>query len=759
MSTYKKMFRLIFDVIVFVLLIQTHTVNATPQSDGSLFFDLSLEQLSNLEVSVATKTAMSESEAPSIVSVITANEIRNMGARDLEDILRTVPGYEVRQDSQVMQVGVRGIYGAEGRNNKILFMIDGNNIGIPYSGDPFWYLRGIPIDHIHRIELIRGPGSALYGENAFVGVINIITKDGTSPSKVSFQTGSFGTYKTTAELAHSTEDYKLYVYADHYKTGGPDEYVDSDAAPTIFAKSSIAGLPPMSGTTNYDLEYYNIQTKINYKEFYFNAFLHKTLDHQRPIGFINVWGDEDDVKDYSFFAELGYEHPISDKGSLLTKLTYNFFQLDTLFEIYSEQVAEAFNLEYAPAPGYPPGDGIYGGPVCKNSKIKGELILDYNLRDDLNLVCGLQYEDQEQYDLYSNPANGNFNDFPVTVNGDSYAPFKSFGGQWFDIPEAQNWNRERHRKIGAAYAQSIFDIASYFDIKRISNLSLTLGVRYDDYNDIGSSTNPRAGIVFGPTENLYFKLLYGTAFRAPTFNELFTLVDPVARGNPDLDPETLTTVEFLVGYNFTEKIGATVTYFNTRLEDLIETRPDPDPAILRSYQNIGEIETNGIEAELRVTFSKNKYAYFNLTYQDVINTTCETITSTPSGFTYTQNEYFPGGTPSFMSNLGINYDPFEWMTANISFKYVGKRKRSDERTWNDSEILEYVDNRDQIDPQYLVNATLTLCDLSFAKGWEFQTSCYNALDEDYRDPDNSAQITNDIPRGGRSYLMKLSKTF
>lgn len=756
MTNYKRIFSLFFDVIVFVLLIQIYTANATPPSEESSFFDLSLEQLSGLEVSVATKTAISKSEAPSIVSVITANDIRNMGARDLEDILRTVPGYEVRQDSQAMQVGVRGIYAAEGRNNKILFMIDGNNIGTLYSGDPFWYLRGIPVDNIHRIELIRGPGSALYGENAFAGVINIITKDGTSPSKVSFQTGSYGTYKTTAELAHSTEDYKLYLYADYYKTGGPDEYVSSDAAPTLFP---ALGLSPMPGTTNYDLEYYNIQTKLNYKDFYFNAFLHKTLDHQRPIGFTNVWGDEDDVKDYSYFAELGYEHPISDKGSLLTKLSYNFFQFDTVFELFSEQVAEAANLIYAPAPGYPPGKGIHSGPACKNSKIKGELILDYNLLDDLNLVCGLQYEDQEQYDLYSNAANGNFNNFPVVVNGVTYGPLQSFGGQWFEIPITQNWNREKHRKIGAVYAQSIFDIASYFAIKQIENLSLTLGVRYDDYNDIGSSTNPRAGIVFAPTKNLYFKLLYGTAFRAPTFNELFTLIDPVAKGNPDLDPETLTTFEFLVGYNFTENIETTVTYFNTKLEDLIEIRPDPDPAtILGLYQNIGEIESNGIEAELRVKFSKNKYAYFNLTYQDVKNTTGETITSTPSGFTYTQCDYFPGGTSSFMSNIGVNYDPFEWMITNISFKYVGKRKRSDEKTWN-GDILEYVDSRDQIDPQYLVNATLTLCNLSFAKGWEFQTSCYNALDEDYRDPDNSALITNDIPRGGRSYLMKLSKTF
>jgi len=210
------------------------------------------------------------------------------------------------------------------------------------------------------------------------------------------------------------------------------------------------------------------------------------------------------------------------------------------------------------------------------------------------------------------------------------------------------------------------------------------------------------------------------------------------------------------------KIGLDIIFWS--LEDRIKAINDVSTIITTRanpglYQNIGEIETNGIEAELRVKFSKRRYAYFNLTYQDVKNTTGEMITSTPSGFTYTQCDYFPGGTPSFMSNIGINYDPFEWMIANISFKYVGKRKRSDEKTWNNSDILQYADSRDQIDPQYLLNTTLTICELSFAKGWDFQASCYNALNEDHRDPDSSALIANDFPRGGRSYLMKLSKTF
>ncbi len=137
---------------------------------------ISLEDLLNIEISVASgKKALTTRESPGIVSVITAREIRNSGARDLVDILRLVPGIEFGVDVWgITGISMRGNWAHEG---KVLLMMDGqelnelafstNMLGSHYS-----------VDQIQAIEIIRGPGSAIYGGFAELGVINIITKSG-----------------------------------------------------------------------------------------------------------------------------------------------------------------------------------------------------------------------------------------------------------------------------------------------------------------------------------------------------------------------------------------------------------------------------------------------------------------------------------------------------------------------------------------------------------------------------------------------------
>jgi outer membrane receptor for ferrienterochelin and colicin len=132
-----------------------------------------LQKQLNTATSVASGKALSTRETPGILSVITNEEIQNSGARDMIDVLRLVPGFEVLQDNQfVMGLGLRGNWGNEG---KILVLMDGH-----YMNDLLYQTVQVgnhfPVDAIERIEIIRGPGSAIYGGSAEYGVINIITK-------------------------------------------------------------------------------------------------------------------------------------------------------------------------------------------------------------------------------------------------------------------------------------------------------------------------------------------------------------------------------------------------------------------------------------------------------------------------------------------------------------------------------------------------------------------------------------------------------
>ncbi len=127
------------------------------------------------EVTIATRHETQISKAPSIVTVITDEEIKNLGYRTFVEILRTVPGFEILKTGALGDTipAVRGF----ASDNKVRVMLNGHLVNNPLRGGAFVNFDDFPVEGIKRIEIIRGPGSATYGENAFLGVINIITKD------------------------------------------------------------------------------------------------------------------------------------------------------------------------------------------------------------------------------------------------------------------------------------------------------------------------------------------------------------------------------------------------------------------------------------------------------------------------------------------------------------------------------------------------------------------------------------------------------
>ncbi len=134
---------------------------------------LNLEELMNVKISGATREKKTILEAPAIVTVITSEEIRKMGARDLIDVLQLVPGISLALDTQgVVSVAVRGLWAHEG---KILLLIDGEEMN-ELAFNTIQLGHHYPVDSIERLEIIRGPGSAVHGRYAELAVINLITK-------------------------------------------------------------------------------------------------------------------------------------------------------------------------------------------------------------------------------------------------------------------------------------------------------------------------------------------------------------------------------------------------------------------------------------------------------------------------------------------------------------------------------------------------------------------------------------------------------
>ena len=188
----------------------TNTTDSTPHIDA---MELMKEEES---VSIASRYEQPISQAPSNVYVITDEDIRHSGATDVPTLLRRIPGMEVMQTSGAdFNVSVRG--NNQDNANKLLVMVDGRSIYLDVQGTMNWRLLPITLPEIKRIEVLKGPASAVWGFNAFDGVINIITK---SPEEMKgttlqFGGGSYGTIMASAIQAGNTEKFGYRLSIGH----------------------------------------------------------------------------------------------------------------------------------------------------------------------------------------------------------------------------------------------------------------------------------------------------------------------------------------------------------------------------------------------------------------------------------------------------------------------------------------------------------------------------------------------------------------
>jgi len=157
------------------------------------------------------------------------------------------------------------------------------------------------------------------------------------------------------------------------------------------------------------------------------------------------------------------------------------------------------------------------------------------------------------------------------------------------------------------------------DIWTITNdWELTAGTRYDDYSDFGKTINPRFALVWQPQMDLTSKLLYGRAFRAPTFRELYNMNNPVAQGNPNLAPEIINTWELAFDYRLQENLHLAANLFRYKATDKIQLVATPGVSMIM-FQNIGVLEGHGLELEARWKMSTKSSLLANYSYAKVIN--------------------------------------------------------------------------------------------------------------------------------------------
>jgi iron complex outermembrane receptor protein len=647
----------------------------TTKKELLMFFD-------EKDLVTATKRATPLRNAPAIATIITAEEIKNMGARNLVDVLKMAPGFGVSiNEFGIQMLEVRGIRTAN--SEKVLVMINGHSLNKNITGSAFYaQIDKLPIENVKQIEIVRGPGSALYGSSAFVATINIITKDADDINGIELKagSGSFDAYKGNIIAGKSIGD-KLTASGsfDYSGSRGPKLNVDAD----------VLGF---SGTPDLGFKQSDSFLKIGYGDFLFQGGYRKTLQNTY-IGVAHALTDDSYNNFDTYWGELSYALRVSEKATSNVKFYYDHWEQNPHGKIFPNGFLGLFP------------NGMIGEPRVKDRVIGGELQLDWDIFKGNHLILGTSYEVIEQYDTKQ---LANFN--PAT-----FAPLGS-------IQEVANWNKDVNRRVIALYLQDEWNI--------FEKVNLTAGVRYDHYSDFGDTTNPRVGLVWNFLEHANLKLLYGQAFRAPTFVELYNINNPAQIGNPNLKPESIQTYEAGATYRFARWLAVDLNYFYSKIKDLIALDSSTTPAM---YKNTGKFITQGIEMSLQGNVLFNLFWKFAYTYQDPR----DDITGDKLPYV-----------PSQRINGSVNYAMNRYLNLHTDVIWTGSRPRSTGDTRSDSPSYTTVD--------------LAVTGKNFIKNFEIQASIHNLFDERFHDPDTSGALNSvpgDFPREGISAFVTATYKF
>lgn len=522
-------------------------VYAQASKTGSLdITEMSMEELMKVPVQVS-KSNLNVREVPSVISIITREEILSMGARDLMDILNQVPGFTMGLDGlNLVDIGARGIWAHEGR---LLLLIDGqemNEILFGTNHVPQHY----DINNIDRIEIIRGPGSAIYGGYAELGVINIITRKGKDIKGISFN-GLYGATsnvlatKTLANFSVGNASGKMdYSLSGQYGRGLAS---DNKAYYDLYGNTALSGNPADLSkyshlrpcTLNGSFKIGGLSTRV-----LLDKYQVETID-----GYPTVTSTADLQKFTYVIADAKYDWKISEKLQITPRMNYKYGSpynttIDSHFQyfIHSTRFAPSVNLNWTP-----------------NRKI--------------SIVAGV--------DSYFDHA---VNDGPSPYTTSGY--FFSLGGTQETSP--------------------LYDIGIFAQgIIKASGFNITVGSRFDDHNIFGSAFSPRIGIT-KTIEKFHFKALYSRAFRAPGIEYL--------NYNPDVKPEKTGVAELELGVKLNKQMALTCNFFHILIDGplVFQATPNPIGGVFVNFAQTGSLGVE-LDYRIRCKWGylNANYAYYN----------------------------------------------------------------------------------------------------------------------------------------------------
>jgi outer membrane receptor for ferrienterochelin and colicin len=511
-------------ITIFLLLLSTPLYS---QDDKKTTFDelykMSIEELMNIEIFSASKKSEKIIEAPANVTVITSEEIKKKGYLTLLDILRDVPMIDINSPGQgyFTDIGARGVNLRATMGKHWQMLIDGHDMGWHQFYRNHLSAAWLTVDNIDRIEIVKGPASALWGANAYLGVINIITK-GNSGSDTGFLSATGGgnsTYSLNGTfIGKFGNDGSIYSTISIFHDNIPRK---------IKEWSEIKGEDViLKGSSSH---FFNSYTKIAYGDFYAKAMISEDKS-RHPISSFSVGADDSRFFLNKYWVDAGWKHSFGDGYEIDISSYYDMMGWDD--DAHYED--NPYNGPLVIDTGDPDSKEHYLRDIAAKDDVYGARILSTNkLTSSLSLVLGSEYK-------YINSIRWHF---PKVWEHDS-----------LETPE---------------FTTNEYNVYTQLTFVPISSVRILGGIRYDYHEIYKEVFTPRLSAVFVPSDNFIIKAMYGRAYKAPSLHELYYFRKDAVYGNPLLEPEYNNTLETQIIYFLSKNLQFSATAFFIDMRNII----------------------------------------------------------------------------------------------------------------------------------------------------------------------------------------------
>jgi outer membrane receptor for ferrienterochelin and colicins len=637
---------------------------------------------------IATKTKLNVDFVPGMVTVLRGEDLKVKGINNVWEAMSLVPGMDISINNMGLRdVLVRGIGNTISSGN-LKIQLNGISMNSALWGKAYPALD-IPVEQIDRIEIIRGPGSAVHGEFASTGVVNIITlKKG---SQISAGIGKYDSYHGSAlySISDSAHEIDFSLNVAGFDTDG----ANVSSGPDQLYGLGMRNISNAPGPVNEARDVKNAIMEFIFKKFHVSGY-YLNEGQGDYYGFLGSLPPPHDNKTFWF---KNYGGQIKQEYDMTKNLLFEYN-----LGLFQHEFSSVLTFQQPPGFAGIYTDGMAAAPFYQEDRMDAGFDFTYSGWEMHMIKFGAAYAKTAIDSAWHET-----NYIPSTVVPLSY--ITRFIG-------SENWIEEgMDRKLINMTLQDEYKISDA--------VSITGGLRFDHYDDVGSELSPRIAAVWRITQNHIIKTQYARAFCPPTFNQLYSKNNPYLVGNPAIEPETIDTMELSYLYRDELTMGR-LTYFYSDLDNLISSGGG-------TYSNTGSTKISGVELELEHKLIDKFKLDSNISYSHSKNSL--TGDSIPE-------------VAEWLGDLGIIFELNRDMAFNLQYSYVGKRNRA------------VTDTRKELKGYHTIDATVTLYSC-LTPGLTLRAGMKNILNEDIYYAAPEYLYVNDYPRPGREWWTKVSYEF